>query len=247
MAAMSPSASKPPAFVVIGDPDSNRVALFRAALARRGTMPLIVVPWLDLLAGRVCLPASVPPGSVVRLESPGKDFRVERALLVRGADMCEGDPDLPRPACEQLTEDKGCIRFPRQWYGGLCSALNDVAGQLAECPPHRTMSAPEDIAVMFDKRLCHRRLAEAGVPVPKALGLVESYNELVARMREHRCPRVFVKLAHGSSASGVVAYQTDGDRHQATTTAEMVAAGDELRLYNTRRIQTTVTRARSPR
>jgi hypothetical protein len=39
-------------------------------------------------------------------------------------------------------------------------------------------------------------------------------------MREQNCHRGFVKLAYGSSASGVVAYQTDGRRHLATTTVE---------------------------
>ena len=57
-------------------------------------------------------------------------------------------------------------------------------------------------------------------------------------MADARCFRVFVKLAHGSSASGVVAYQTNGRLHQATTTVEMVREGDDLRLYNSRRVRT---------
>jgi hypothetical protein len=73
--------------------------------------------------------------------------------------------------------------------------------------------------------------------VPRSLGAVRSFEELAARMRQAGCPRVFVKLAHGSSASGVAAYQTDGRRHQATTTVEMVHVGGELRLYNSRRIR----------
>lgn len=49
--------------------------------------------------------------------------------------------------------------------------------------------------------------------------------------------RVFVKLAHGSSAAGVVAYRTNGRRHQAFTTVEMVERGEKRILYNTRAIR----------
>ena len=49
--------------------------------------------------------------------------------------------------------------------------------------------------------------------------------------------RVFVKLAHGSSASGVVAYQVSGNRHQAMTTVEVVQSAGEARLYNNRRVR----------
>ena len=56
-------------------------------------------------------------------------------------------------------------------------------------------------------------------------------------MREAGCHSAFVKLAHGSSASGVVAYRTDGTRHEALTTVEMAHQGGELRLYNSRLIR----------
>jgi hypothetical protein len=56
---------------------------------------------------------------------------------------------------------------------------------------------------------------------------------------------VFVKLAHGSSASGVVAYQRTSrgpagsglQSHRAVTSVEMVRTGGELRLYNSRRLR----------
>ena len=56
----------------------------------------------------------------------------------------------------------------------------------------------------------------------RGLGSVGSYEELLARMRDAGCSRVFVKLAHGSSASGVVAFQRAGARARAITTVEMV-------------------------
>ena len=56
-------------------------------------------------------------------------------------------------------------------------------------------------------------------------------------MRAAAMPRVFVKLAHGSSASGVVAFQIAGERQQATTTVELVQTPDGPRLFNNRRVR----------
>ena len=232
-----------PHFVVIGNRLSRRVELFQAALARLGLPPAQLVSSLTLLAGETALPEFVRRGSVVRIESPGKDFAVERALLELGADEHdeEGAADyerLPRVAVQRLTFDRGRVLAPRQWYLGYRAALRLIESQLADCPPHRLLNAPAEIAVMFDKRRCHALLQARGVPVPRSLGPVNSFNELMEQMRQTDCRRVFVKLAHGSSASGVVAYQTDGRRHRALTTVEMVKTGGELRLYNSRRLRT---------
>src|SRR4029453_14473180 len=185
-----------------------------------------VVAYADLLAGRVHLASAVRPGAVVRIESPGKDFAVEQALLALGAAEPDVSPPryerLTRAAVERLTFDKGRILALRQWYLGLQAALRLIADQLAAGPAHRLMAAPGDILTMFDKRACHARLEQAGVAVPRSLGPVESYDELVPAMERAGCRRVFVKPAHGSSASGVVAYQTSHSRHMATTTVELV-------------------------
>jgi len=229
-------------FVLIGNLDSNRVAFFQAALAGLDLPPACLVSWADLLAGRVHLGAVVTPGARVRIESPGKDFDVERALLMRGADLPDEEGDgcdrLSRGACEALRFDKGRIVCPRQWYLGFRDALGEIARQLSACPPHAVMNAPDEIAAMFDKPLCHQALSQGGLPVPPALGPVRSYSELTARMAASGCRRVFVKPAHGSSASGVVAYQTDGHRHQAVTTVETAAVDGRPHLYNSRRLTT---------
>jgi hypothetical protein len=49
--------------------------------------------------------------------------------------------------------------------------------------------------------------------------------------------RVFIKLAHGSSASGVVAFYRRRDHVEAITSAELVHAQGETRLYNSLRIR----------
>jgi hypothetical protein len=199
-----------------------------------------LVPYADLLAGRVTLPDVVPPGAVVRLESPDEDFEVQRTLLALGAEAAAGEAyaALPATAVAGLAFERGRILPSRQWYLGFRRALAEIERQLAGCPPHRLMNHPADVAVMFDKRACHRLLDDAGLPVPRALGPVSGFEELRAAMAAAACRRVFVKLAHGSSASGVVAYRTDGRRHRATTTVETVAGGGALRLYNSRRLRT---------
>jgi hypothetical protein len=226
-------------WVIVGAPESRRIALFQAALAGLGLPPARVLSYLDLLSGRAALTSVVRPGALLRIESPDRDFRVEQALLAAGADAAEEEacPRISRGAALALPFERGRILYPRQWYLGFCRALEEIERQREPCPPHGLVNATAEIAVMFDKPRCHERLREAGVPVPLALGCPESFAELWDRMQTAGCPRVFVKLAHGSSASGVVAYQTDGRRHQATTTVEVVRQEGELRLYNSRRMR----------
>jgi glutathione synthase/RimK-type ligase-like ATP-grasp enzyme len=230
----------PDHFIVIGNPGSRRIALFQAALARLRLPAARVVSYLDLLSGKHALPQSVRDGAVVRIESPGKDFEVERALIAAGADVADGDErfdHIPLRAARDLSFERGRILYPRQWYLGYCATLRLIERQLAQCPPHWLMNSPAEIALMFDKIACHHLLDSRGAPVARGLGAVDSFECLVERMRERNCHRAFVKLAYGSSASGVVAYQTDGRRHQATTTVEMLRQNGELRLYNSRRIR----------
>jgi hypothetical protein len=230
-------------FVVIGNPGSRRIELFQAALNELRLPAAQVVSYLDLLSGKDALPRSVRDGTVVRVESPGKDFEVERALIAAGADAADDEffDRVSRRTAQDLSFERGRILYPRQWYLGYCATLRLIELQLAECPPPRPLSqwmnSPTDIALMFDKSACHQALGSRGAPVAPSLGAVGSFDELGERMKERNWRRVFVKLAYGSSASGVVAYQTDGRRHQATTTVETARQNGEFRLYNSRRIR----------
>src|SRR5204862_5172405 len=125
------------------------------------------------------------------------------------AAVAEGLDAVSPSALDRLLSERGRLLPSRQWYLGFCAALRQIKAQLAGCPPHTLMSHPDDIAAMFDKPLCHRRLLARGLPVPPALGAAGSYDELVVRMKATGWYRVFVKPAHGSSASGVVAYETN--------------------------------------
>ncbi|HJU53877.1 MAG TPA: STM4014 family protein [Pyrinomonadaceae bacterium] len=227
--------------VLIGVAEGRRTELFQAALVGLGLPAATVISYTDLVGGRTRLADHVRAGTLLRLDSPGKEFAAERALLCAGADACEEEGTYARIArreAETLEFEKGRILYPRQWFQGFRNFLRLVEEQLSACAGHRLMNSATDVATMFDKPRCHQRLSEVGAPVPESLGEVGSFDELRERMHERGCARVFVKLAHGSSASGVVAYQTDGRRRQrAATTVEVVRSAGELRLYNSRRVR----------
>ncbi len=223
-------------FVVVGNPGCPRVAAFQAALTRVGHPPPTLVSYADLLTGRTALEQHVTEGALVRLESPGRDFDVERLLLAEGADEpdADGPARIGREDALRLQFEKGRLWYPRQWFLGFRALLRRIAGQLSRCPPHATLNPPGDVEALFDKPRCQLLFAQAGIPVPRPIGPVRSFDDLRQRMREAGLPAVFVKLAHGSSASGVVALRAAGSRHEAITTVEMVHQGGELRLYNSR-------------
>ncbi|MBV9124452.1 MAG: STM4014 family protein [Planctomycetes bacterium] len=234
-----PSPSRPARFVVVANPESRRLALFQSALARLNLPPAQVLSYQDLLAGRDTLERLVQPGTLVRVESPGQNFEVEKALLVLGADVpdTEGPTRISRDQARALVFDRGRILYPRQWFLGFREVLRRLDRQLAACPGHRLLNSLADIETMFDKCRCHDLFTRHGIPVPRSLGLIRSYGELRERMSQTGRRRVFVKLAHGSSASGVVAYETAGPREQAFTTVEMVRQNGTVILYNSRRIR----------
>ncbi|MGW5071321.1 STM4014 family protein, partial [Streptomyces cyaneofuscatus] len=182
---MSPSASSPggaaaPRFAVVGNPENRRVTFFREAVRAAGLERARVVSWLQVLRGE----AEFQPGETVRIDSPGEDTEVER--LLRGVD----DP----------TRVEGSAR----WYAGFLSAVGEVT-RAASAAGAEVLTSPGDIAALFDKRLCHALLEGAEVPVPASptsgpqAAEVRGWSDVRALLREHRMPRAFVKLAHGSS------------------------------------------------
>ncbi|MGI5156981.1 STM4014 family protein [Microbispora sp. CA-102843] len=183
-----------PHLAVVGVPGDRRVTMFRDAVVARGLPEPRVVPWGDVLTGREI---GLPPGTLVRIDSPGEDAGAD--ALLRGP----GDPTR--------------VGGGAAWYAAFTAGLRRIAA----LPGVRLLGDVEEIAVMFDKRRCHARLSAAGVPVPPAFE-AGSYGELREQMAERGWARVFVKPAHGSSASGVVAFQAHGGRVKALTSAAWI-------------------------
>lgn len=142
---MSPSASSTvspaPRFAVVGVPGNRRVALFQDAVRAAGLPAARVVSWLDVLRGE----AAFRPGETVRMESPGEDAEVERLL------RAVGDPTR--------------VEGTALWYARFTKAVRAVA-RAAAASGAALLDDPGDVAVLFDKRLCHAVLDDAGVRVP---------------------------------------------------------------------------------
>ncbi|MFD8089016.1 STM4014 family protein [Streptomyces malaysiensis] len=203
-------------FAVVGNPGGRRVEMFTAAAVAAGLPTPRVLAWRDVLADG----AVFEPGETVRIDSPGEDEEVE--WLLRGA----SDP----------TRVEGTGR----WYARFTEAVRDIAAAARTAGatlPHD----PGELAVLFDKRLCHGVLDGAGVPVPPSptsgpqAPPVRGWDDVRAALGTSGLRRAFVKLAHGSSASGVLAVETAGPgRVRATTSVERTEDG---RLFNSLRVR----------
>ncbi|MCB5179049.1 STM4014 family protein [Streptomyces antimicrobicus] len=200
----------PSRWAVVGNPENRRVALFTRAVREAGLPAPRIVSWASVLGDGG---AAFAADELVRLDSPGENAEVDKVL--RG----QADP----------TRVEGGAR----WYARFTAAVGTLRGGMR-------LDDPGELAVLFDKRRCHQVLERAGVPVPQsptsgggtAVRGWEDVRELMAR---HGMPRVFVKPAHGSSASGVVAVETaGGGRLRATTSVEVTADG---RLHNSLRVR----------
>lgn len=243
-----PAAGHAVRHLVIGNPANRRILLFQAALQRCGQAPATVVSYLELLRDvgafarlrQLLLRERCEGPTCLRVESPGEDFDVERQLIARGAGRADprfGAAGISRHAALRLRPDRGRILYPAQWLAGYADLLGVLAASIDGLPGIQRYHAVADILTMFHKPDCHRRLAAGGVPVPAALYGVASFEDLRERMRERSWRRVFVKLASGSSASGVLALVIDGPRLRAVTSMEAVGSGARTRYYNSLKLQ----------
>ncbi|WP_336082598.1 STM4014 family protein [Nocardia sp. SSK8] len=194
-------------WVVVGNAENRRVALFADAARAAGHPAPRVVTWRQVLADGG---HEFADDDLVRLESPGENPAVD--MLLRGV--------------SEPTRVEGSAR----WYANFRAAVASLRGGAR-------LDAPDELAVLFDKRRCHARLAAAGVPVPPSpvTGPVRDWSDVKAFLRAAAMRRVFVKLAHGSSASGVLAVEsTASGRWQATTSVEIGPGGA---LHNSLRVR----------
>jgi glutathione synthase/RimK-type ligase-like ATP-grasp enzyme len=197
---------------VVGNPGNRRTALFADAVRAAGHPAPRVLAWRDVLRGRYAF----APGEFVRIDSPGEDAEVD--VLLRGAD------------------DPARVEGTALWYRRFTAAVHEVTAAARGAGAVPSADSGE-IAVLFDKRRCHARLAAAGVPVPPSPAgpPVRDWAELRERLRAARISRAFLKPAHGSSASGVVALAMAGPgRIKATTSVETAPDG---RLFNSLRVR----------
>ena len=222
-----------PKFVVIANPENRRVSFLQQALEYCELPPAIVIPYEDLITGKEKLDRFISRNYIIRFDSPERNFDTEKAVLAIGADLPGNHKQISKEDLANLEFDKGRIRYPRQWYLGWKHLLQQWEKQI-QC---RVMNSPADIITMFDKPASHQLFVDNNIPVARSLGKINSYEELKEAMSAQSSSRVFVKLANGSSASGVVAYQLHPRGESAITTVERVRENGEILLYNSRRIR----------
>jgi hypothetical protein len=224
-------------FVILGARGDPRVRGFSDTLVRAGLATARLIDYRDVCAGPAGLSQEIPARAVLRIESPGRDPDVTRALLAAGATPCRdaGEPFIA--ADEVLLREKGRILEPRQAFRGLGAVLDRVSEALNNRPDVTSLLDPELIKLAFDKRQCHSVLSAAGVSVPRALPPPACFDDLVEQMRAAHMPRAFVKLRHGSAASGMAALATSPRGFAAWTTTEVVKAPGGVKLFNTRAVR----------
>ncbi|MBH5319321.1 STM4014 family protein [Paenibacillus sp. GSMTC-2017] len=250
--------------ILIGNGGNRRTMGLQSAKLKLGLPPALELNYIDLLQGNSSLTSFIDAHNVdksskplLRLDAPGENFEVERMLIANGApDALNYDDDLspsygvkyPQPISRKnaliMHEQRGRLYHPSQWFRGykrLLAQLSREAKGLWEEP--NWMNAPQDIAIMFDKRATYNVLSSAGIPMPRRLGEPEAitdYDVLRELMKTRRMPRIFLKQASGSGACGVMAYQinpqTGAEIAITTIGVENYMAKPPL-YYNVKRLQ----------
>jgi hypothetical protein len=95
----------------------------------------------------------------------------------------------------------------------------------------------EAVALLYDKRACHAAMAEAGLPVPRALPPAGSFAALLEVMRAAGLARVFVKPRYGSGAAGIAALVVARGEIVALSSAEHVPGEGCGTLHHTHRLR----------
>lgn len=186
-------------------------------------MPARVIPYLALLKNEISLPEQLIAGTIVRIESPGENFEVEKRILALG-----GIEQALR-----LENEHGRIYYPGAWFTGFSRLMESV---LQSAEKVTWFNHPADIISMFDKPNCKLKLAPYTLP---SCPLFLSFDEFFSFVEQHPHPRFFIKLNYSSSASGVVAYEYNRKRslEQAYSTVEIVESAQGNKYYNTLKIR----------
>lgn len=247
-------------FLLIGNPDNKRTAGLQSARRDLGLAParlltyegLLKQTWrlqdqLELYAGHQPL--------VIRLDAPGEDAVVERELIAWGAPDREGDDrfwsgnglaessSISAEEARLLPLEHGRILYPGQWYRGYCRFLACIHKEvIASGVSAHWINPPQHIASMFDKRKCWSLLEQQGVSVPglpATAGSIYHYESLKAAMTASGMNRLFIKLACGSGAAGVMAYQNNPRTGEelAITTIGYEERNGEIIFYNAGRMR----------
>jgi glutathione synthase/RimK-type ligase-like ATP-grasp enzyme len=226
-------------FTIIANPENRRCQYFIEAAKSQGFPIPHIIPYQQALSNQVDWAQILQQTDCLRIESFGENFDVWKQLVQRGNKII---PDATEAiaADHKITElvyDRGRIQYSKQLYQGYCYWLKELQEELDQHPSIRIMNSTSSIALTFDKMACHQHFLSNNIAVVPALPSIKTYQELRAKMKQKGWNRVFVKLNHGSSASGVLALRVHKDKIQATTSVEIIQSLEGVKLYNSLKVR----------
>lgn len=219
--------------VVLGPETGSRIRSFAAACeAYRGRRPRLL-SWAEFVAAPARLETMLSAGDYLRVETPDRDLAARASLYGAGTRV------------DELSD--GVIGEPARLCAGLVAGIEMATG-IARRKGAMVSCEARDVARAFDKTATLEALAAAGVPTARVLPRVSGWESLCAAMSAARMSRVFVKVRHGSSASGMMALARNGREWLAITTAVVDGAGllratkDVRRMHDRREIAALIDR-----
>ncbi|HEY9060510.1 MAG TPA: STM4014 family protein [Pseudobacteroides sp.] len=231
-------------YIIIGNPENRRVEFFQRALVGQGMKPAKVLSYEEIFKRKLEIGGLIDTNSIVRIESPGENFNVERGIIALGCESGDiredvGEGDIRAGDLRKLEYEKGRILYPSCWYLGFTRLQEAIWKVSSKVQGLRWMNYPPEILTMFNKPVCQQLLDSKLVPVPRRLGKVTGYEDLRNEMECHSVKRVFVKLFMSSSASGVCAYQFESKsgRELLSSTIEIGQIEGQLAFYNSLKIK----------
>ena len=207
--------------VVLGPATGSRIRSFAAACEAYRGRPPSILSWADFPAAPARLDALLEAGDYLRIETPDRDLASQASLYGGGTSEAE--------------LGGGAIGSPSRLCAGLIAGIEAATG-IARQKGAMVSCEARDVARAFDKTATLEALVAAGVPTARVLPGVSGWDSLCAAMSTAPMARVFVKVRHGSSASGMMALARNGGEWLAITTAVVDAAGTLRATKNVRRL-----------
>lgn len=202
--------------LIFSPPNSRRAVAWQEALAAAKLPPAQVFSYEALYeAGSAAellddLAWQPTANTWVRMESPVHTSRDVRFLCHIGAKQ----QGLSQHAWMQ---GRALIRQP-----GIMLAGIEYLAQRLEALPFQWLNHPNAVPLTCHKTRCNQHLQAQGVPIPKMQANIRSFSALMAHIDAHQWATTFVKPASGSTGTGVIELQWDGEQLTAITAMEPV-------------------------
>ncbi|MBL3656342.1 STM4014 family protein [Fulvivirga sediminis] len=222
--------------VLIGNPENRRSQYLKEAVNQKLLPPLLIISYQSLLENPNIL-HSLPSHGWLKIDSPGENFKVYQKILALAPDESKYNY-VPADEALLLPYDEGRIYYSQQWYAGFKILLHKIELVLKDKPGLKLVNSIDSISLFFDKIASKHILTKNSIATPAFLNEIQHYDHLHQILEQKNSHQVFIKLAHGSSGSGVLAYRKNKKgQEMLTTSVELVNKGGSAKLYNSLKIR----------